>query len=161
MPPFVDDKNSVEGKFFFHHPDTQINDQCLQSIICRPSHDESIPITPSSISNNPNVTYRDDKNPLASCYRVQGFAYNGAGNAIHRVEISLDGGKNWKYCFKTYADAPLRHGEKHWTWIHWYCEVPIQELCQTGEIVVRCFDASKNSQPEVSQSAGDHETDVI
>lgn len=32
---------------------------------------------------------------------------------------------------------------------HRYCDVPIRDLCQTSEIVVRCFDALKNSQPEV------------
>ena len=42
------------------------------------------------------------------CYTVQGFAYNGCGTAINRVELTLDGGKTWKYCFKKYLPKPLR-----------------------------------------------------
>ena len=119
VPPFITDKNSVEGKFFFHHPDTQINDQCLQSITCRPSHGEAIPITREEIEANSNISYKNKDDPLASTYRIQGFAYSGGGNAVHRVEISLNGGQDWQYCLRKFADAPLRHGEKYWTWVHW------------------------------------------
>lgn len=42
-------------------------------------------------------------------YTVEGFAYNGNGVMINRVELSLDGGKTWKYCFKRYVDKPLRY----------------------------------------------------
>lgn len=37
-----------------------------------------------------------------------------------------------------------------------YCDIPIRTLCRTTELVVRCFDASKNSQPEVSLSLLHH-----
>lgn len=70
-------------------------------------------------------------------YKIQGFAYNGYGTAINRVELTLDGGKTWKYCFKKYLPKPLRYvehfyrpsmyqlgigrwGEKHWAWLFWY-----------------------------------------
>ena len=42
-------------------------------------------------------------------YKIQGFAYNGYGTAINRVELTLDGGKTWKYCFKKYLPKPLRY----------------------------------------------------
>ena len=40
---------------------------------------------------------------------VEGFAYNGAGTPINRVELTLDDGKTWKYCFKHYLKQPLRY----------------------------------------------------
>lgn len=41
-------------------------------------------------------------------YTLEGFAYNGGGTPINRVELTLDDGKTWKYCFKRYLDKPLR-----------------------------------------------------
>lgn len=119
VPSFITDKQSIQGKFFFHHPDTQINNQCLQSITCRPSHAEAIPLTSTEIRGNSNISHYDENDVLGSTYKVQGFAYNGGGNAVDRVEISLDGGAEWRYCLRKFPNAPLRHGEKFWSWIHW------------------------------------------
>ncbi|EJD42034.1 hypothetical protein AURDEDRAFT_168826 [Auricularia subglabra TFB-10046 SS5] len=81
-------------------------------------------------------------------YTVRGFAYHGAGLAVQRVEISLDGGQTWKGCFRQFVDEPLHHGTKHWAWIFWSCDVQYSELLNGKEIVVRAWDACKNVQPE-------------
>ncbi|KAL4972506.1 hypothetical protein BDW66DRAFT_169537 [Aspergillus desertorum] len=39
-------------------------------------------------------------------YRIQGFAYNGGGNEIQKVEISLDGGASWLYCARRVRKIP-------------------------------------------------------
>lgn len=80
--------------------------QILQSVICKPAHNERIPLVDGGRSAN-------------GLYKVEGFAYNGSGTHINRVELTLDEGKTWRYCFKHYYEKPLRHGEKHWAWIFW------------------------------------------
>lgn len=151
VPSFVTDKKSIEGQAFFHSPDTACNEQTLQSIITYPAHDECIPLTVEAAKRNPNIRDeegQDPGDPLSKLYRVQGLAYNGGGAAISRVELSLDGGKTWRYCFRRFMDDALRHGEKYWTWVFWHCEVPIADLCKSTEICVRAFDRQKNTQPE-------------
>lgn len=105
--------------------------QTLQSVICRPAHNECVPLPTE-----------DDAANSTKHYAVQGFAYNGCGTAINRVELTFDGGKTWKYCIKKYLKNPLRcvflewlsfsdvssyysYGEKHWAWIFWYAFVSI------------------------------------
>lgn len=46
---------------------------------------------------------------MEGMYTVQGFAFNGGGDRIERVELSLDGGKTWRWCFRHFLDAPLRY----------------------------------------------------
>lgn len=71
------------------------SDKVLQSVICKPAHNERVPLAVEGTG-------------AEQTYTVQGFAYNGGGNQINRVELTLDGGKTWKYCFKRYLDKPLR-----------------------------------------------------
>lgn len=66
----------------------------LQSIVCKPAHDERL--------------YLNDETSLDRTYMVEGIAFNGGGERIERVELSLDGGKTWKYCFRRFVDEPLR-----------------------------------------------------
>ncbi len=46
---------------------------------------------------------------MEGMYTVRGFAFNGGGDRIERVELSLDGGKTWRWCFRHFLDAPLRY----------------------------------------------------
>lgn len=100
--------------------------QTLQSIICEPAHEERLELTDEARSG---------------IYTIKGIAFNGGGERIERVELSLDGGKTWKYCFRRFVDSPLRydvrprpskgiqisltlkntirHAEKYWAWIFW------------------------------------------
>jgi hypothetical protein len=80
---------------FFHHPDTICNEQALQSVICRPAHDEHIRLDA-------------DAAQWTSTYRVAGYAYSGGGVQIQRVELSLDGGQTWRYAFREHVDDWLR-----------------------------------------------------
>lgn len=98
-----------------------------------------------------------------------GYAYNGGGNEVQRVEVSLDGGVNWLYCVRKvcrepclrpvvmlfdasdteqFPEAPLRHGKKFWTWLHWHVDIDITQLLRAEQITVRCWDVNKNTQPE-------------
>jgi nitrate reductase (NAD(P)H) len=63
------------------------------------------------------------------------------------VEVSLDGGERWLYCVRKYPDAPIRHGRKFWTWLHWHIDLPISNFVRAKSILVRAFDEHKNTQP--------------
>lgn len=121
IPSQVTNKNTLLARALFHHPDTGCNEQVLQSVICVPAHDERI------------ILPKEDQ----AMYTVRGFAYHGAGLAVQRVEISLDGGQTWKGCFRQFVDEPLRHGTKHWAWVFWSCDVKYSELLNGREIIVR------------------------
>lgn len=135
VPTWIDSKQTMEAKAFFHHPDTACNEQALQSVICKPAHNQHIPI-PSK------------KGGLKDTIKIEGYAYHGSGHLVQKVEVSLDCGKNWRYCFRRLPDQPLRHGNKFWTWVFWDCEVTLEELLNTSEICVRAWDPMKNTQPE-------------
>ena len=72
---------------------SMISLQTLQSVICEPAHDERLELTDM---------VRHGK------YTVKGLAYNGGGERIERVELSVDGGKTWRYCFRHFVEKPLR-----------------------------------------------------
>lgn len=58
------------------HPDTACNEQNLNSIIVKPAQGEKIPLTHAR---------------KGKTYRVEGYAYDGGGHEVQRIEISLDG----------------------------------------------------------------------
>lgn len=85
LPSFVTDAESDLAETMYRHPSTLCNEQMLNSVIVRPAQGEKINL----------VDVKKGKK-----YRVTGYAYNGSGNEIDRVEISLDGGDNWIYCIR-------------------------------------------------------------
>ena len=78
----------------FHHESTACNEQCLQSVIVKPEHGERLSLA--------------EEGSLDATYVVEGYAFNGGGDRIDRVELSLDGGKTWLWCIRHFTGAPLR-----------------------------------------------------
>lgn len=117
----------------FNHPDTRCNEQNLNSVIVRPAQGETIALT----DVKPNNTYR-----------IKGYAYDGGGHEVQRVEVSLDGGETWLYCIRSFPEYPIRHGHKFWTWLHWHVDVSMVHLLQAKTISVRAWNVFKNTQPE-------------
>jgi len=134
VPSFVADKQSLIAKALFHNPDTACNEQALQSVIVRPYHGQIIDVTNQDQYTKP--------------FRVEGFAYSGAGIKVQKVEISLDEGKSWLYCFRRYPQDAVRHGRKYFTWCFWHREVRMKDLIAAEKVRVRAWDATKNTQPE-------------
>jgi nitrate reductase (NAD(P)H) len=66
--------------------DSELN---VNSAIARPDHNEAISLTNANASN-PSV---DD---ATRTYKLAGYAYAGGGRRVNRVEISIDGGKEWR-----------------------------------------------------------------
>ncbi|KAG5297987.1 nitrate reductase [Histoplasma ohiense] len=135
VPGFITEMDSEFAKVMFSNPSTACNEQSLNSVIVKPAHGEKL-----------NLVSEDQKKRRE--YRVEGLAYAGGGHEVQRVEVSLDGGKSWLYCIRRFPEAPIRHGKKFWTWVHWSVDVDISHLAQASGITVRCFDVFKNCQSE-------------
>ncbi|KAM5537092.1 hypothetical protein V8D89_009238 [Ganoderma adspersum] len=134
IPSYIESMGDPLARAFFEDESTACWEQTLQSIICEPAHEERLELTDDT---------RNGK------YTIKGFAFNGGGERIERVELSLDGGKTWKYCFRHFVESPLRHAEKYWAWIFWSCEVLVNEIIHGSEfIIVRAHDKKKHFQPE-------------
>lgn len=132
LPSFIKEKDGAFAETMFHHPDTACMEQNLNSVTVKPAHGEMIALNKAAPGNT---------------YRIEGFAYDGGGHQVQRVEISLDGGVTWLYCLRTYPEAPIRHGTKFWSWLHWHIDVEITHLVRAAEVIVRCFNVFKNTQP--------------
>ncbi|GKT41145.1 nitrate reductase [NADH] 1 [Colletotrichum spaethianum] len=133
LPSFITDMESELAETMFRHPSTACNEQNLNSVIVRPEQGERISLADAHKHKT---------------YQIQGYAYDGGGHEVQKVEVSLDNGENWLYCIREFPEAPIRHGKKFWTWLHWHVDVPISHLIQARDIKVRCFNVFKNSQPK-------------
>jgi nitrate reductase (NAD(P)H) len=105
-----------------------INDRNINSAIWAPAHCATI-----RVSEAP--------------YTLRGYAYAGAGRPVHRVEITLNNGTNWRPARIDRFEKPDKFGQC-WCWVHWSAEVPISALAECGEFAVRAWDDSQNCQPE-------------
>lgn len=132
LPGFIREKDGEFAQTMFHHPDTACNEQNLNSVIVKPAQGEQIPLTEARESQT---------------YRIEGFAYDGGGHEVQRVEVSLDGGETWLYCIRKFPDTPIRHGRKFWTWVFWHVDIAITHLLRAKSIIVRCHNVFKNTQP--------------
>lgn len=135
LPEFVTEKDGPFAETMFHHPDTACMEQNLNSVIVKPEADHRIVLTGDHVK--PGKTFR-----------IEGYAYDGGGHLVQKVEVSLDGGKTWLYAFRRFPDNALRHGWKFWTWCHWYCDVQMSALLGATEICVRAWNVFKNTQPD-------------
>jgi nitrate reductase (NAD(P)H) len=133
LPAFVTEKDGEFAEALFRHPDTACNEQNLNSVIVKPAQGEKIPLSSAR---------------KGQTYRIEGYAYDGGGHEVQRVEVSLDDGNTWLYCIRKFPDAPIRHGNKFWTWLHWHVDIEISHLLRAKSITVRCFNVFKNTQPK-------------
>ena len=69
---------------------------------------------------------------------ISGYAFAGGERSVARVDVSVDGGKNW-------IEAEMSDA-KRWSWRLWSATVDLVE--GEHEIVARAWDSAGNSQPE-------------
>jgi nitrate reductase (NAD(P)H) len=85
LPSFITEKDGEFATTMFNHPSTACNEQNLNSVIVKPAQGEKIPL----------IEARKGKT-----YRIEGYAYDGGGREVQRVEVSLDDGETWLYCIR-------------------------------------------------------------
>merc|ERR1740123_1643442 len=100
----------------------------MNSAIWAPAHCEKLSLTQST-------------------YEVGGYAYNGAGRPIHRIEVTLNDGHTWRPAKIHRFEKPNEHGMCY-CWVHWTVDVPVANLRDCDEFAVRAWDDSQNCQPE-------------
>ncbi|KAL9131246.1 MAG: hypothetical protein Q9217_000788 [Psora testacea] len=83
LPSFVTGKDGEFAETLFRHLHPAFNEQNLNSVIVKPANGETVPLTEA----------REDKT-----YTIEGYAYDGGGHEVQRVELSLDDGETWLYC---------------------------------------------------------------
>lgn len=96
LPSFVNDTESEIAQTMLHHPSTLCNEQMLNSVVVRPAQGEKINLAQVK---------------KGEMYKITGYAYNGSGNEIDRVEVSLDGGENWLYCVRNVSQGLVESEE--------------------------------------------------
>ncbi|KAK2029100.1 hypothetical protein LX32DRAFT_652559 [Colletotrichum zoysiae] len=134
LPSFITEMESeLAETCMFRHPGTACSEQNLYSVIVRPEQGERISLADAHKHKT---------------YRIQGYAYDGGGHEVQRVEVSLDDGESWLCCVREFPEAPVRHGNRFWTWLHWHVNVPVSHIIQARSIRARCFDVFKNTQSE-------------
>ncbi|EMR61814.1 putative nitrate reductase protein [Eutypa lata UCREL1] len=123
-----------------------IYDLNTNSAICYPAHEEKLPLT-SNIKS----------------YKVRGYAYAGGGKRITRAEVTLDKGKNWMLANISYPEDEYRHArdgeylfggrldvswrETCFCWCFWDLDIPLSQLQECDDIMVRVMDEAMMVQP--------------
>jgi nitrate reductase (NAD(P)H) len=130
FPPHIVSKEVATKEGIWKDPLYRIDDRNLQCVIWTPGHSTKLTVSESR----------------AKSTTVSGYAYNGAGRPVHRVEVTLNGGRNWRMAEISRFEPPNEHG-KQWCWVFWSCEVPLEALSNTSEICARCWDDSQNCMP--------------
>jgi sulfite oxidase len=98
-------------------------------------------ITLNSVILTPGV---DEVIAAGVTFTMRGWAIGTDGNAITRVEYSLDDGVTW-------AGARLVADRERWSWTRWDAEVLLQAGAHT--LVVRATDAAGHQQPTALRDA--------
>ncbi|XP_070793851.1 sulfite oxidase, mitochondrial isoform X1 [Pituophis catenifer annectens] len=77
--------------------------------------------------------------------KVKGYAWSGGGQRVIRVDVSLDGGKNWQEA--TLTGEEQLPGQA-WAWKLWQLDTFVPPGTKELNIVCKAVDTSYNVQPE-------------
>ena len=107
---------------------------------------DHIPVTSAITQPEPGSAVRRGA-PLT----VKGYAYSGAGRAVFRVDVSLDGGATWAQAALTRAakEQGVRSGQA-WAWCQWQLEATVPEGADALRTVCKAVDDQYNQQPHAS-----------
>ncbi|KND02517.1 uncharacterized protein SPPG_02976 [Spizellomyces punctatus DAOM BR117] len=130
LPPTITNNAMASG--IWKNPDYLLYELNVNSVILFPAHGQKL-----------------DVKDITSNFTVTGYAYDGGGRKISRVEVTLDGGESWNECKIAYPeDYEPRHGRKWWVMCKWSIEFPAWKVVSARDMAVRAWNASLNTQPE-------------
>lgn len=134
FPKHITSREVAEAEKIFEDPAYCIHDRNINGGIFAPTHCQKVAIVPGA------------------SFKVQGYAYAGAGRPVNRVEITLNAGRNWHPAELTRptekADSSAHEYGQRYCWVHWAVDIPIEKLANCGEFAARAWDDSQNCQPE-------------
>jgi nitrate reductase (NAD(P)H) len=149
LPTMVSPEMSAteEGKKWWMDERYAIYDLSTNSATVYPAHDEVLRLDQGK-----------------ETYTVRGYAYGGGGRRVTRVEISLDQGRSWMLADINYDEDKYRDladenqqlcngrldvswRETCFCWCFWHLEVPVAQLGDAKDILVRAMDESLSVQP--------------
>jgi len=116
------------------------------------------------------IVFPEHNSTLSKCteetFTLKGYAYNGGGIQVSRVEISLDSGKTWVQAKIRYPEQELREmnargelkelyggkvdlAERYlmFCWCFWEVDLPTIDIVASKDIVVRAMDLNMVAQP--------------
>lgn len=147
LPTMVSPDQSANEPKWWTDERYAIYDLSTNSATAYPAHDEKL-----SLVTGPEF------------YKTRGYAYGGGGRRVTRVEITLDKGKSWLLANITYHEDMYRdHADENqklcggrldmawressFCWCFWDLDIPVSQLKDASDIMVRAMDESMNVQP--------------
>lgn len=145
LPTMISPEESAQNHDWWRDDRYAIYDLSTNSAIIYPAHDEKI-----SWIEGPQT------------YRARGYAYGGGGRRVTRVELSLDQGISWRLAKIDYPEDRYRDVEQNmyggrldmswretcFCWCFWALDIPLSDLANAKDLVVRAMDESMNIQPK-------------
>merc|ERR1719326_35263 len=125
FPPHILSKDIATKEAIWTDPMYRIDDRNLMCVLWKPGHSTKLAVSDEGTTE------------------LSGYAYNGAGRPVHRVEVTLNGGRHWRSA-NIKRHEPVTESGKQWCWVFWHCEVPVSALAGCGEICVRAWDDCQN-----------------
>ncbi|KAL8712043.1 MAG: hypothetical protein Q9220_003739 [cf. Caloplaca sp. 1 TL-2023] len=144
LPTMISPEESANNPKWWIDDRYAIYDLSTNSAIAYPAHEEQL-----SVVDGPER------------YVAKGYAYGGGGRRVTRVEVSLDKGKSWRLANIEYAEDKYRDCERYlfggrldmswrescFCWCFWSLDIPILDLVNATDLLVRAMDESMNIQP--------------
>lgn len=105
---------------------------------------DHVPITSAITAPDPGSTVSPGER-----LDIAGYAYSGAGSAVIRVDVSIDGGRTWSQADFTRADESQDvRSARAWAWVQWRHSVVVpQGAPETLRIACKAVDDQYNQQP--------------
>jgi len=105
---------------------------------------DHVPITSAVTSPEPGAIVMPGE-----ALMITGYAYSGAGHAVIRVDVSIDGGETWTQAELTRPNEAqhIRSG-RAWAWVQWQLSITVP-TSPSGKcsIVCKAVDDQYNQQP--------------
>ena len=144
LPTTVSPEESANNPAWWTDDRYAIYDLSTNSAMVYPAHEEQL-----CLNNGPDT------------YRARGYAYGGGGRRVTRVEISINKGRTWRLAHIEYGEDQYREAEQDlyggrldmswretcFCWCLWSIDLPVKDLAQSKDILVRAMDESMNVQP--------------
>lgn len=147
LPTMVSPEQSANEPSWWTDERYAIYDLSTNSATAYPAHEEQL-----CLVNGPEA------------YKVRGYAYGGGGRRVTRVEVTLDKGKTWRLANITYFEDQYRDvadenqqlfggrldmtwRETSFAWCFWDINIPVSDLADSADVMVRAMDESMNVQP--------------